>query len=176
VLAAVRRVPVAEVLPVLGLLVVAAVALGPQPVLLGFGWLAVVTPRLVAVDLAEHRLPDAIVLPGYPVVLAAVLLQAWSTRTAPAAPVLAGLGCGLVLLLLHLAGGMGFGDVKLAPLLGALTAAALPGGAVLWLVLAFLLGGIGAAVVLVRRGAGARMAFGPPLLLAAWAVLLLAAR
>ncbi len=159
----------------LGLLVVAAVALGPQPVLLGFGWLAVVTPRLVAVDLAEHRLPDTVVLPGYPVVLAAVLLQAWATSTAPASAVLAGLGCGLVLLLLYLAGGMGFGDVKLAPLVGALTAAALPGGAVLWLVLAFLLGGIGAMVVLVRRGAGARMAFGPPLLLAAWAVLLLTA-
>jgi len=172
---AARRLPLEEALPVLGLLVVAAVALGPQPVLLGFGWLAVVTPRLVAVDLAEHRLPDTVVLPGYPVVLAAVLLQAWATGTAPASMVLAGLGCGLVLLLLYLAGGMGFGDVKLAPLVGALTAAALPGGAVLSLVLAFLLGGVGAAVVLVRRGAGARMAFGPPLLLAAWAVLLLTA-
>jgi leader peptidase (prepilin peptidase)/N-methyltransferase len=174
VLVAVRRIPVAEVLPVLGLLLVAALALGPQPVLLGFAWLAVVTPRLVAIDLAEHRLPDAIVLPGYPVVLAAVLLQAFAGRTAPAPAVLAGLGCGLVLLLLHLAGGMGLGDVKLAPLLGALIAAALPGGAVLWLVVAFLLGGAGAVVVLIRRGAGARMAFGPPLLLAAWAVLLLA--
>ena len=172
-LTAVRRIPAAEVLPVIGLLLVGAAALGPQPVLLGVGWLAVVTPRLVAVDLAEHRLPDAIVLPGYPVVLAAVLLQAWATGAPPAAPVLAGLGCGLVLLLLHLAGGMGFGDVKLAPLLGAIAAAVLPGGAVLWLVLAFLLGGVGAAVVLIRRGAGARMAFGPPLLLAAWAVLLL---
>ena len=173
-LATARRIPVAEVVPGVGLLLVGALALGPQPVLLGVGWLAVVTPRLVAIDLAEHRLPDAIVLPGYPVVLTAVLLQAWTTGRAPAGAVLAGLGCGLVLLLLHVVGGMGFGDVKLAPLLGALTAAALPGGAVLWLVLAFLLGGVGAAVVLVRRGAGARMAFGPPLLLAAWALVLLA--
>lgn len=169
----VRRVPSAEAVAVLGLLLLAVVGIGLQPVLLGAAWLAVVTPRLVAVDLAEHRLPDAIVLPGYPVVLAAVLLQAWASQVAPLPAVLAGLGCGLILLLLHLTGGMGFGDVKLAPLLGALVAAAVPGGAVLWLVLAFLLGGAGAAVVLVRRGAGARMAFGPPLLLAAWAVLLL---
>lgn len=171
---AVPRLPAAEVLPALGLLLLAAAALGHRPVLVGFAWLAVVTPRLVAVDLAEHRLPDAIVLPGYPVVLAAVLLQAWASHAAPLPSVLAGLACGSVLLLLHLAGGMGLGDVKLAPLLGALAAAAVPGGAVLWLVLAFLIGGAGAAVVLIRRGPHARMAFGPPMLLAAWAVLLLA--
>jgi leader peptidase (prepilin peptidase)/N-methyltransferase len=88
--------------------------------------------------------------------------------------VLAGAGCGLVFLLLHVAGGMGFGDVKLAPLLGALTAIAVPGGALLWVVLAFLIGGVGAVVVLTRRGTGVRMPFGPPMLLAAWAVLLLA--
>jgi leader peptidase (prepilin peptidase)/N-methyltransferase len=42
----------------------------------------------------------------------------------------------------------------------------------LWVVLAFLVGGVGAVVTLIRRGAGARMPFGPPMLLAAWAVLL----
>lgn len=173
-LAVARRIPLEEVLPALGLLVVAALAIGPRPILLGVAWLAAVTPRLVAVDLAEHRLPDAIVLPGYPAVLAAVLLDSWSRGVAPAGPVLAGLACGLVFLLLHAAGGMGLGDVKLAPLLGALAAAALPGGALVWLFLAFLLGGIGATIVLIRRGAGARMPFGPPMLAAAWLALLLA--
>lgn len=172
-LAVARRVPLDEVLPALGLLVIAVAALGPRPVLLGVGWFALVTPRLVAIDLAEHRLPDAIVLPGYPVVLAAVLLDSWTTRVAPAGPVLSGLACGLVFLLLQTAGGMGLGDVKLAPLLGALVACALPGGAIVWLVLAFLLGGIGATVVLIRRGPGARMPFGPPMLAAAWLTLLL---
>lgn len=172
-LAAVRRVPAGEALPALGLAVVAVLALGPRPVLLGFAWLALVTPRLVAVDLAEHRLPDAVVLPGYPLVLAAVLLEAWVSGRAPAAAVGAGIACAAVFLLLHVAGGMGFGDVKLAPLLGALAAAALPGGALLWLVLAFLLGGAAASMVLLRRGTGARMAFGPPMLLAAWCTLLL---
>ena len=173
-LAVARRLPLEEVLPALGLLVVAALAVGPRPVLLGVAWLAAVTPRLVAIDLAEHRLPDAIVLRGYPVVLAAVLLDSWSRDVAPAGPVIAGLACGLVFLLLHAAGGMGLGDVKLAPLLGALVARALPGGALVWLVLAFLLGGIGATIVLIRRGAGARMPFGPPMLAAAWLTLLLA--
>jgi leader peptidase (prepilin peptidase)/N-methyltransferase len=173
VLALARRVPVGEALPAIGLLVVAIAALGPRPLLLGFAWLALVTPRLVAVDLAEHRLPDAVVLPGYPVVLAAVLLQSVASGVAPMGAVLAGLACGLAFLLLHVAGGMGFGDVKLAPLLGALAAAATPGGALTWLVLAFLLGGLGAIVVLIRRGAGARMPFGPPMLAAAWALLVL---
>jgi leader peptidase (prepilin peptidase)/N-methyltransferase len=173
-LAVARRVPVGEALPALGLLAVAIAALGPRPSVLGFAWLALVTPRLVAIDLAEHRLPDAIVLPGYPVVLGTALLQSWSSGGAPLDAVLAGAGCGLVFLLLHVAGGMGFGDVKLAPLLGALCALAVPGGALLWVVLAFLVGGIGAAVVLIRRGTGARMPFGPPMLLGAWGVLLLA--
>ena len=167
-LAAARRFPVTEALPAFGLFVVAAVAVGPQPVLLGFVWLALVTPRLVAVDIAEHRLPDAVVLPGYPLVLGAVLLDAWASGDAVAEVVLAAFACGLVFLLLHLNGGMGFGDVKLAPLLGALAAAASPGGALVWLVVAFLLGGLGAAAVLLRRGRGARMAFGPPMLAAAW--------
>lgn len=173
-LAVARHLPVGEALPALGLLAVATLAIGPRPILLGAAWLALVTPRLVAIDLAEHRLPDAIVLRGYPAVLAAVLLDSLSRGVAPAGPVLAGLACGLVFLLLHAAGGMGLGDVKLAPLLGALAACALPGGALVWLLLAFLLGGIGATVVLIRRGAGARMPFGPPMLAAAWLTLLLA--
>lgn len=173
-LAAARRVPVGEALPAAGLLVLAALALGPRPVLLGVAWLAAVTPRLVAVDVAEHRLPDAIVLPGYPVVLAAVLLDGWSRGIPSTEALLAGAAYGTVILLLHVLGGMGFGDVKLAPLLGALAAAA-AGAAVLAVVLAFLAGGIAATAVLLRRGAGARMPFGPPMLLGAWAAILLTA-
>ena len=172
-LAAVRRLSVGEATAAVGLLVVAVLALGPRPGLVGFAWLAAVTPRLTDVDLAEHRLPDAVVLPGYPVVLLALLLDAVATGGDVLGPVLAGAACGLGFLLLHLAGGLGLGDVKLAPLLGALAALALPGGAVLWLVLAFLLGGGGAVVVLLRRGHGARMPFGPPMLAAAWLVLAL---
>ena len=117
-LAVARRVPVGEALPALGLLAIAVVALGPRPLLVGFAWLAWVTPRLVEVDLAEHRLPDAVVLPGYPVVLAALVLDGALTGSDVGGAVLAAAACGLVFLLLHVAGGMGFGDVKLAGVLG----------------------------------------------------------
>ncbi len=170
-LVAVRRLPIGEAVPAAGLLVMAIAALGPRPILLGLAWLAAVTPRLIAIDVAEHRLPDAIVLPGYPVVLGAVVLDGWATGLAPAGAVLAGCAYGLVVLVLHVLGGMGFGDVKLAPLLGALATAAVPGGAVLAVVLAFLVGGVVSVVVLVRSGPGSRMAFGPPMLLGAWSAL-----
>lgn len=172
-LVALRRVPVTEALPAAGLLLVALLALGPRPILVGLAWLAVVTPRLVAIDVAEHRLPDAIVLPGYPVVLAGVVLDGWASGIPPFGAILAGCAYGLLILALHLLGGMGFGDVKLAPLLGALAAAAAPGGAVLAVVVTFLLGGLAAVVVLIRRGTGARMAFGPPMLLGAWTAIAL---
>ena len=162
-----------EAMPAAGLLLLAALAVGPRPLLAGLAWLAVVSPRLAAVDLAEHRLPDRIVLPGYPVAAAALILDAWTGGADPAAACVAGAVYGGLLLVLHLAGGMGLGDVKLAPLLGALTAAAVPGGAVLAVVLAFLVGGVAAAVVLLRRGPASRMPFGPPMLLGAWAALAL---
>ncbi|MGN6446211.1 prepilin peptidase [Amnibacterium sp.] len=173
-LAVARRVPLPEAVPALALLALAVLAVGPEPALLGLAWLALVTPRLVAVDLAEHRLPDAIVLPGYPIVLLTAVLHAWVSPASLWPLLTAGAACGLVFLLLHTAGGMGFGDVKLAPLLGALAAMTVPGGAPLWIVLAFATGGIGAVAVLARRGLGARMPFGPPMLLAAWAVVALA--
>lgn len=174
-LAAVRRVPVAEGVVAVALALLAAAAVGPRPLLVGVLWLAAVTPRLVAVDAAEHRLPDAIVLRGYPVVIAAAVTDRW-VAAADALPVLAaGAGVGLVLLLLHVGGGMGFGDVKLAPLLGVVAEAAAPGGAAVATVLAFLAGGVAATAVLLRRGRGARVAFGPPLLLGAWSALLLLA-
>ena len=174
-LVAARRLPVDEAVPVLGLLLVAVLLVGPRPILAGFAWLAAVTPRLVAVDMARHRLPDAIVLPGYPVVLGSVALDAWAQGTEPTGPPLAGAAYGLVLLLLHVLGGMGLGDVKLAPLLGALTGAIAPGGTLLAVVLAFLAGGIAAVVVLVRHGLGARMPFGPAMLFGAWAAVLVLA-
>ena len=174
-LAAVARPRASEALAAAGLGLLAVLAVGPRPLLVGLLWLAAVTPRLVEVDLAEHRLPDAIVLPGNPVVLASVVLDRWAAG-ADALPVLAAAAAtGLVLLLLHLTGGLGLGDVKLAPLLGALAAAVAPGGALVALVLAFLAGGAASVVVLVRHGRRARLAFGPALLLGAWSAVLLLA-
>ena len=152
----------------------AFVAVGPRPALAALLWLAAVTPRLTAIDIAEHRLPDRLVLPGYPVVLAVVVAGAATGATAlPTAAALAA-GYGLLLLLLHAVGGMGLGDVKLAPVLGLAAAAVSPAAGVAAPLLAFLAGGVVAVVALVRSGRGASIPFGPAMLLGAWGAVLLA--
>jgi len=152
---------------VLGVLLAAGalLAVGPRPALLGLVWLAAVTPRLIAIDVAEHRLPDRIVLPGLLVGLAEAV-------SAPVGLVAAAAYGGL-LLLLHLVGGMGLGDVKLAPVLALVAAAVEPAAAVAAPLAAFLVGGVVAVGVLVRHGPGTRMAFGPAMLLGAWIAVLL---
>jgi leader peptidase (prepilin peptidase)/N-methyltransferase len=155
----------------LGVLLAVAVlaAVGPRPVAIGLIWLALVTPRLIAVDIAEHRLPDAIVLPALAIAAGSVLLDEGDRSTA-----LAAAACyGLLLLALHLLGGMGLGDVKLAPVLGLLTGALGPAAAIVSPLFAFLTGGLAAVAVLLRRGPGAAMPFGPAMLLGAWATVLL---
>lgn len=148
---------------------------------------AVVTlPVLVAlavIDIDVHRLPNR--LTGTLALLtAAALLVAAATRSttlsdeAPLAPLAAStpgddlrralvgavvLGAAyLVLALLGGGQGMGLGDVKLAPSLGAMTAWA---GWSVWVsaaVFPFVLGGVWGGVLLVRgRGRHARMPFGP---------------
>jgi leader peptidase (prepilin peptidase)/N-methyltransferase len=77
-------------------------------------------------------------------------------------PLVAAVGYAGVLFLFALGGGMGMGDVKLAAVLGlasptSVIAFASP-------LLAFLLGGVVALVVLVVRGKGTRIPFGPFLL------------
>ncbi|MCK9923272.1 A24 family peptidase [Frankia sp. AgPm24] len=87
-----------------------------------YAWLGVVGVWLAAIDLREHRLPDPLVLPSYPVVglllgLAALLDDA-PGRLLRAA--VAGLVCFAVFLVLYrlAGGGLGRGDVKLVGLLG----------------------------------------------------------
>ena len=157
---------------VLGVLlaVAALAAVGLRPVAAGLAWLALATPRLISRDIAEHRLPDAIVLPALATAGGAVLIDGRNVAAATAAAT----GYGLLLLVLHLLGGMGLGDVKLAPVLGLLTGALGPSAAVAAPLVAFLAGGVAAAAVLVRRGPGAAMPFGPAMLLGAWAAVLLA--
>jgi len=96
--------------------------LGPRPELPAFGWLAVVGVALAFVDVAAHRLPDALVLPAYPAVLAALAVPAVALGeggrllTAVAGS-LALAGCYLVLVLVR-PGQLGLGDLKLAGVLG----------------------------------------------------------
>ena len=143
-----------------------------------WGYLALVSVPLAVIDLRERRLPDPLVLPGYGFAGVSLARDA-AERAGPAAGALAAAALSLAtMLLLHIAGGAGLGDVKLAGVLGA--GLGLLGWPALGLgaALAFVSAGVAAAVLLVVRGTparGARIAFGPSLLAGFWGAPLLAA-
>jgi leader peptidase (prepilin peptidase)/N-methyltransferase len=126
---------------------------------------------LSAIDIAERRLPNRIVLPS-----AAAVLVAQTTLSPDRALewALAAVGASLVLLvplIVHPAA-IGMGDVKLALLLGA----ALGSAVVSAFVIAFVAAAVYAVVLLARHGAAARrrtMPLGPFLAFGGVAALLL---
>lgn len=126
--------------------------------------LGAVAPELIRVDLREHRLPNPLNLVAAAGGLAAVLGRL-ATGEPTTVPLVAALTVGAGLLALSLLGGVGMGDVKLGLAIGLASPTALV--AVSAPLAAFLLGGIGAVVALLRHGAGRRIAFGP-FLLAGW--------
>ena len=132
------------------------------PVLLGLGWLAVAAG---AVDLRHHRLPDALTLPALPLALLLLAPLGWEA-------VLRGVaGSGVAVAAhaaVHLAAptALGAGDVKLAAPVGAVLSAASWEALALAGLLAALLSGAAAAVVLVARGRGGAVPHGPSMLLA----------
>lgn len=151
----------------------AVVAVGPVPASLILVYLAAVGPELWRVDVRERRLPNRLVLPGYLVGLTAVGWQWGLSGTVPLVPLVSGAAyCGF-LLLLSFAGGMGMGDVKLAGVLGVAAGLVSPGAAVASPVIAFVAGGVVAAVQLVRGGSRTSIPFGPYLLAGFWVAVLL---
>jgi leader peptidase (prepilin peptidase)/N-methyltransferase len=177
------RIPVRYPLVEIGtaaLFVAVTARLGLTPALPAYLYLAAVGVALTMIDLDVLRLPDAIVLPSY-VVGTALLLPAvvadgdwWSGLRA-----LAGMA---VLWTLYFAlaalvpGGMGFGDVKLAGLLGLYLGWL--GWSAVWVgtFAAFLLGGVVGAVLLLARRArrGTAIPFGPYMVAGALLALFLA--
>ncbi len=142
------------------------VAAGPTPSLLGVAYLAAATPWLVETDVIEHRLPNALVLPA---IVGGVIAVAgeWIVADAPPiVPLLAGPGYAAFLLVLRLVGGMGMGDVKLGAALG--LASWTGAVAVIGPVIAFLVGGSVAAVLVISGHRERRIAFGPYLLGGFW--------
>ena len=122
---------------------------------------------LSAVDLAEHRLPDVLVLPCYPVLAALLTMAALLTGDRPALlrALLGGVVLGTCYLALALASprSMGMGDVKLAGVVGLLLgwfswSTLLAGG-----VAAFVLGAVVGLGLIAAGRAGRRTAvpFGP---------------
>ncbi|GIG20377.1 prepilin peptidase [Cellulomonas chitinilytica] len=139
-------------------------------------YLAAISVALALIDLDTKRLPDAIVLPAYPVSLALLALASWnpggaSDWTALWHALVGGAALFAVYFVLVIAypAGMGLGDVKLAGVLG-LYLGWFGWGALLvgWFA-AFLLGGLFAVGLVVARRAGRKsgIPFGPWMLLGA---------
>ncbi|WP_375407365.1 prepilin peptidase [uncultured Amnibacterium sp.] len=143
-------------------------------VLLAFLYLAAISIALAAIDLDVHRLPDALVLPGYAVgaalFLAADLLRGDLVSIGTAA---AGAGAAVLLyavLWFVKPGGMGLGDVKLAGVLGLFLGQLGVAQLTVGIAAGFLLGGVFGVVLIAigraKRGTG--IPFGPWMLAGAW--------
>jgi leader peptidase (prepilin peptidase)/N-methyltransferase len=141
-------------------------------------YLTAVAVALALIDLDVHRLPDAIVLPSYPVLAALLALASWNPGGVSdwGALLRAGLG-GAGLLAFYLAAaliypaGMGLGDVKLAGVLGMVLAWFGWGALAVGAFAAFLLGALFSVGLMVARRAGRKsgIPFGPWMLLGAFA-------
>ena len=141
-------------------------------VLVAYLYLASISVALAMIDLDTGRLPNAIVFPAYAVgavlLVGAALLGADPVRLVTAA--IGAVTLGLLYLVTSLSGAMGFGDVKLAGVIGFFLGylgweQLIVGGAG-----AFLLGGLFGVALLVSRRARPKTSvpFGPWMLGGAW--------
>lgn len=130
-------------------------------------YLAAIAVALAMIDLDVHRLPNAIVLPSYVVVsllllVPALFLESWqdALRAALAGAVLFAFYFALVF---AYPAGMGFGDVKLAGVLGVYLGWLGWGVLLVGGFLGFLLGGVvgGALMAAGRVGRKSKVPFGP---------------
>lgn len=100
-----------------------ALRLGPSPVLPAYLYLGAVSVALAVIDIRTRRLPNPITLPSYPIGVALLGVAVPFVQDGPARFVhaligMAGLYVFFLVLFLIYPKGMGFGDVKLAGLLG----------------------------------------------------------
>lgn len=142
---------------------------------------AAISIALALIDLDHKRLPDVIVLPSY--VVTAVLLVLAAVLSDDSAPLLTASFGAVAMLALYLAlalgyrGGMGWGDVKLAGVLGLVLGWFGWGAVIVGAFSAFVVGGlVGIAVMLTGRGTRkSAIPFGPFMLLGAWVGIFLGA-
>jgi leader peptidase (prepilin peptidase) / N-methyltransferase len=142
-----------------------------------FWYLAAVSIALTLIDLDVRRLPDAIVLPSWAVGLVLLTLAAWNPGGDPAWWSLVramlgalAMGASYFLILFAYPQGMGFGDVKLAVLLGLYLGWVGWSAVVIGWFAGFLIGALIGVVMLLTRRAGRRneLAFGPWMLVGGW--------
>jgi leader peptidase (prepilin peptidase) / N-methyltransferase len=150
---------------------------GRLAVLPAYLYLGALGVCLAAIDADVHRLPDPLVLPAYPVALVLLGVASWGTGEwgALLRAAIAGAVLWLAYLVLALLspGGLGFGDVKLAGVLGMFLGWLGWGPVVAGSFAAFLLGGLAALVLLMARrvSRSSHIAFGPAMLAGAWLAL-----
>lgn len=134
---------------------------------------AVVGGVLAVIDARTHRLPDAVLVPGAGAVLLLLVGAAVTVGEPLRAVGVAGGAAGafLACLAVHLArpDAFGGGDVKLAALCGAVLGWVGPEAVASGIALGFVAGGVAATGALLAGARGASMAFGPYLLIGAWA-------
>ena len=135
-----------------------------------FAYLAAIAVALSLIDVDVHRLPDAIVLPSYGAALALLALASWnpggqSDWAALGRAAISGTAMFIVYLVILLAypAGMGFGDVKLAGVLGIFLGWVGWGALVVGWFAAFVLGGLYSVGLLLARKAKRKtgIPFGP---------------
>jgi leader peptidase (prepilin peptidase)/N-methyltransferase len=164
----------ARLAPTVGLQGAPGQLVGQLLALAAFLYLAAVSVALGLIDVDTHRLPDRIVLPSY--VVAAALLAGSSLLTGdPTALVRAGIGMAALYVFYFAVGvlyprGMGFGDVKLAGVLGLYLGWLGWGPLAVGAFSAFFLGGVFsiALIALKRIGRKGGIPFGPWMLAGAW--------
>jgi leader peptidase (prepilin peptidase)/N-methyltransferase len=161
------------------LFVAVAARFGPSWALPAYLYLAAIAIALALIDLDVMRLPNAIVLPSY--LVAAALLVPAALLGDGATPILRGLAAAALLWVLYRGlahfGGMGGGDVKLAPLLGFYLGWLGWGQVAVGAFAAFLLGGVVGVALMATRLAGrkSRIPFGPYMLAGAFLAVFAAA-
>lgn len=144
---------------------------GAEPALPAYLWLGVAGVALAVIDLDCHRLPDVLTLPTYLVGL--VLFGAAAVAAHDAGSYLRALAAMAAVFAVFFAlaavGGIGFGDTKLAGVLGLYLGWMGWGVLLVGLTVGFCVGAVGALGMLALRVAGWRthFAFGPSLLLGA---------
>ena len=149
-------------------------AIGAVLELVAFLYFAAVSVALTLIDLDTKRLPDAIVLPSY--IVGVVLLGGSSVLSgdysalATAAIGMAGMFALYLIMAVAYPGGMGFGDVKLAGVIGLFLGFLGWGPLTIGLFSAFLLGGAFSLVLVATKRAGRKsgIPFGPWMLAGAW--------
>lgn len=154
-----------------------AAVVGVSWVLPAVLYLAAVAVALALIDLDHHRLPDALVLPSYLVGAALLALASWNPGGGSdwGALLRAAIGCAALWVFYFAAAfaypaGMGFGDVKLAGVLGMYLAWFGWGAFAVGAFGAFLLGGLFSIGLILAQRAGRKsgIPFGPWMLAGAF--------